>query len=1080
MEREDPAVVTKVLATNFDEFISKDDGGHRPSFASVVNGTKEVRTTQKVNFRAMVNPDKVDNSDFVLPLAAVNAMKHKFENTLVGFFVGKMVAFTLHKNYVMNTWSKFGFEKVMSDDDGVTRIPVWVKFHKVPVVAYSEDGLSLLATQFGTPIMLDTFTSAMCVEAWGHVGYDRALIEVCADNELKQECPKRVLEKIMPDVEVHDDGFITVNKKKAKGKSGAPNQKGNFNGSSNGVKLQNLFEKLNEITSIVDPSDAKGKEETGGEFTSQNVSNGDDSDSEIEEVFTEENPNTFIQKGASTPYEEVTNKLKEEYYGFLNSAMREFKECVSDIEVMDVTSSGIHYTWNQNPRGGGGILKKLDRIMANMDFIDSFPGAYAIFQPYRILDHSPAILKLPSLIAAKPKPFKFFNFLAFKGKFMKLVEGHWNTNIKGHNMFKVVSKLKLMKKPLRKLLRDQGNLHDRVNLLRINLDTVQKALDSNPADLVLREEECVYLQAFNEAKLDEERFLKQKAKVEWLDVGNSNSVYFHKTLKIFSGADVECNELNVDGLFSKIVPMSIAANMVRNVTNEEIKSAMFDIGDEKAPGPDGFTSIFFKKGWSVVGDDICNAVHDFFSNGQILKEINHTFLALIPKVPTPIRVNDYRPISWIKEVVSENQSAFISGRRISDNILITQVLMYSYHKKKGPPRCAFKINIQKAYYTVDWRFLENILTRFGFHPTMVKWIMACVTSSSFSLSINGNIHGYFKGKRGLRQGDPLSPYLFTLVMEILTLILKKREFKLTSGLVPSLPKSTAYFCNVSNHTKNAILNIMPFYEGELPVKYLGVPFISSRLLNKDCKILVEKATNTIGDWKNKSLSFAGCFQLCKSVKLENGMSTSLWYDRWSDACPFINFLSPRDIHREGFHLKNVVANLIVNRTWAWPLTWLSKAPNLGLIVAPVLDMGQPDASQWRDRNGNLSLFSVAKAWEAIRARGNQDIGPNGDLNALRCALCESQPDSHPHLFFECRFSSKVWSYVRVLADMDLVPPNMHDIILYLQPLGNKRTVRSIFGISLWQRRHIFYGMNAIIELLRRLEDLRKRCEKSSW
>ncbi|GKA85432.1 hypothetical protein Tco_0807086 [Tanacetum coccineum] len=91
------------------------------------------------------------------------------------------------------------------------------------------------------------------------------------------------------------------------------------------------------------------------------------------------------------------------------------------------------------------------------------------------------------------------------------------------------------------------------------------------------------------------------------------------------------------------------------------------------------------------------------------------------------------------------------------------------------------------------------------------------------------------------------------------------EFKLTLGLIPSIPKSTAYFFNVLNHTKVAILSIMPFSEGELPVKYLGVPLISSGLLNRDCKILVEKAKNRIGDWKNKSLSFAGRLQLCKSV-----------------------------------------------------------------------------------------------------------------------------------------------------------------------------------------------------------------------
>ncbi|GJV93747.1 hypothetical protein Tco_1541560 [Tanacetum coccineum] len=91
------------------------------------------------------------------------------------------------------------------------------------------------------------------------------------------------------------------------------------------------------------------------------------------------------------------------------------------------------------------------------------------------------------------------------------------------------------------------------------------------------------------------------------------------------------------------------------------------------------------------------------------------------------------------------------------------------------------------------------------------------------------------------------------------------EFKSVSGLVHSLPKSTVFFCNVVNHVKLAILNIMPFSEGTLPVIYLGVLLISTRLFNRDCKFLVEKTCNRIRDWKNKSLSFAGRLQLCKSV-----------------------------------------------------------------------------------------------------------------------------------------------------------------------------------------------------------------------
>ncbi|GKE40987.1 RNA-directed DNA polymerase, eukaryota, reverse transcriptase zinc-binding domain protein, partial [Tanacetum coccineum] len=229
----------------------------------------------------------------------------------------------------------------------------------------------------------------------------------------------------------------------------------------------------------------------------------------------------------------VALNLEDSFSGSLtlNSAMYDFKACVNKIEVMDINATGLHFTWNQKPKGGGGVIKKLDQIIGNIDFIDTFPGAYAIFQPYRISDHSPAVLKLPTLTSPKPKPFKFFNFLAFKTRFIEVMESHWNTQIDGHNMFKVVSKMKLLKKPLWKLLHDQGNLHERVHKLRLELDEVQKVLDINSADSILREEECVYIQAFNEAKLDEERFLKQKAKVDWLEAGDTNSTYFHKTIK---------------------------------------------------------------------------------------------------------------------------------------------------------------------------------------------------------------------------------------------------------------------------------------------------------------------------------------------------------------------------------------------------------------------------------------------------------------------------------------------------------------------------------------------------------------------
>ncbi|GKE31826.1 hypothetical protein Tco_1451148 [Tanacetum coccineum] len=625
-------------------------------FADVVSATENPK---RVNFRALFNTETREDSDFVLPLECIKAVKHKFKKSLVGYFVGKSVAFTLVKNYVTNTWGKFSFEKVMKDDDGffffkfasingveqvleqvpwllrntplilqkwkpnisltkdkVTKVPVWVKMHRVPTVSYSEDGLSLIGSQIGKPIMLDAFTSAMCVDPWGRIGFARALIEVSTEKELKEEVIMAVpfedgIGCTKERIRTSGDGFTTVtSKKKNKGKA----QIGGNTKKSNGFKVNNLnanlqyrpvtVQKDNSAKTNEDPS----VEDPNSVFISPNsfdalcdnddsVKDEEDSDSEVEESYVVYDSNTIVIKGASTPSNDdldvyvcaileshvdlsalshvcsqvfrswdwtsnanlcskgcriivgwntdvvnlmvlsqsnqtmhvkivykSSNKIMfctsiyasnsqtdrrmpweelglhknftrgspwnlmgdfnvalnlEDYHSgpsSLNSAMNEFKDCVAKNEVMDVNASGLHYTWNQKPRGGGGVLNKLDRIMGNMDFIDSYPGAFALFQPYRISDHSLAVLKIPTLTIAKPKPFKFFNFITFKERLLGVVSEHWKMNTSGHFMFQVVSKLKVLKKPMRKLVHDQGNLHDRVNRLRVELDEVQKDL----------------------------------------------------------------------------------------------------------------------------------------------------------------------------------------------------------------------------------------------------------------------------------------------------------------------------------------------------------------------------------------------------------------------------------------------------------------------------------------------------------------------------------------------------------------------------------------------------------------------------
>ncbi|GJZ52079.1 hypothetical protein Tco_0606594 [Tanacetum coccineum] len=174
-------------------------------------------------------------------------------------------------------------------------------------------------------------------------------------------------------------------------------------------------------------------------------------------------------------------------------------------------------SWMFKTRGfnllGDGILKKLDRVMANMTFVNDFAGSHAIFKPYRNSDHSPSVLCIPTATKVKPKPFKFFNVLIKHDRFKEVVNEAWNYHVSGFYMFRTVKKLKNLKKPLRKLMIDKGNLHANVERIRGELDTIQTQLDIDPFNIRLREIEAANVVAFNQAVLDEEMFLKQKAKI---------------------------------------------------------------------------------------------------------------------------------------------------------------------------------------------------------------------------------------------------------------------------------------------------------------------------------------------------------------------------------------------------------------------------------------------------------------------------------------------------------------------------------------------------------------------------------------
>ncbi|GKB02067.1 RNA-directed DNA polymerase, eukaryota, reverse transcriptase zinc-binding domain protein [Tanacetum coccineum] len=538
-----------------------------------------------------------------------------------------------------------------------------------------------------------------------------------------------------------------------------------------------------------------------------------------------------------------------------NANMVEFSDAINNLKIEYICSSGFHYTWTKslkNPQCK--TLKKLDRILINDEFLQRFQDAHGVFLPYMVSDHSPVVLHIKNGFQRKKSSFRFCNFVADKAEFIDLVKDAWSKD------FSWVS-----------------------HVLKDSLKSLQAEIDIKPHDERIRKEDIKVLNEYVEASKVEMKLLHQKAKIKWLNEGGQKHCLFYGILKSrrnksrvefikdddgisYEGQDVNKqfvkhfeqflgkvdNVSSVDeSIFKSTLGSEEAYNMTCEVSDEEIKEAMFDIDSNKAPGPDGFTSEFFKKAWDIVGDEVCLAIKEFFRNGKLRGEEN------------------------------------------------------------GPKRCAMEIDIQKAYDTVSCSFLEDILGKFRFHRRMVDWIMTCVKSTTFTICLNGELNGFFKGVRGLRQGDPISPYLFTLVMEVFYLIMEKNieeskvfgyhfgckelklsymffaddllvlfkgnresikivkksleEFSDVSGLVPNLGKSIIFFGSISERDKLDLLQVMPFKCGKFPVRYLGVPLLAKKLGVGDCKVLIDKVEDRINNWRNNALSYTGRIQLIASV-----------------------------------------------------------------------------------------------------------------------------------------------------------------------------------------------------------------------
>lgn len=273
----------------------------------------------------------------------------------------------------------------------------------------------------------------------------------------------------------------------------------------------------------------------------------------------------------------------------------------------------------------------------------------------------------------------------------------------------------------------------------------------------------------------------------------------HIAVEYFRELFMSPNPYDMETLFDGLTAR-VSADMnrllTRSVYDDEIRLAAFSIKGSSAPGEDGLTGLFYQKFWHIVGPELSAEIHKFFQTAILPSGWNHTQISLLPKIPSPTTMKDMRPISLcsvqykiiskilserlkgvLESIISDTQGAFVSGRLITDNVIIAHELVHGLRTNDSIAHeyMAVKTDMSKAYDRVEWCFLENLMEKMGFDRQWICWIMACVSTVTYSVLLNGSPHGFIRPERGLRQGDPLSPFLFIMCAEALVGCLNQSE-----------------------------------------------------------------------------------------------------------------------------------------------------------------------------------------------------------------------------------------------------------------------------------------------------------------